>query len=144
MLGIIGVVIYSGHCAHAVKALYEHALGVEIGKPERSLYLGHSALACPSFGSGEQGIYHLIVINKIHPTKTRSLHTPLLVGMRVYYGSYSPHNLPVAVGKEIVGIAELKCRVTVLTQSTHCILKQFGDKIRVIFVQFVIKTHKAP
>ena len=143
VLGIIGVIIYCSHCTQAVKTLNEHTLGIEIGKAQRTLYLSHTTLTCPRLGCGEERIYHLVVINEIYPTETRCLYAPFLVGMRIYYSSNTTHDFTVAVGKEIVGIAELERRITVFAQSTHCILEQLGNKIRVTLVQFIIKTHKA-
>ena len=142
MLRVVRVVIHCGHRTQTVEALDEHTLAVKVGKAQRALYLMEPMLTRPPLGSGEESIHHLGIIDEVDPAEACSLLPPLLVGSLVLYYSDAAHHLAVAIGKEIVGIAELEGRIAVLAECIHSIIKELGYIVRRLLVQFIREIDK--
>ena len=126
VFGVVGVVVDGGHGAELFKALHQHAFGVEVGKSQGALDVGHASFASPLLHGFYQGAAHLFVVHKVNPAKANVLGGPGVVGLVVDDGSHAAHNLPLTPGEEIVGLAKLKCGVVLLVEGAEHVVEEVG------------------
>ena len=65
MLGIIRIVIDAAAGAHTLIALDEHALGVHVGKTQRSGQVFHSLALAPAGHSIDEGVNDLGIVDEV-------------------------------------------------------------------------------
>jgi len=96
---------------HLVESFHQHALVIEIGETERSVYLLHAPGACPTFSSTEKRIYHFVIVNKVDKSKTGISLLPDLICFVIDDNTNPPDNLLIPVSQKIASVTMFKCRI---------------------------------
>ena len=145
VLRIVGEVIARSHRSEFLEALGEHAFGIHVGEAQRTDDFLHALLAAPVFYGREQGPQHLLVVYKVEPAEAHAGAFPLGVVAMIDDARHTPHELSVAIGHEVLSLAEVEGRIAVLgewTQRVQFVTIQIGGIVFVAPVQIVMKLNE--
>ena len=99
------------------------------------MYFLHASRPRPALGCAEEGIRHIIVVNKIHETKPGMFLFPYFVRLVIDNPTNPPHDLVPPVREEVRGIAVFKGRVLTHRKRIPLVVNQRGYKIFISLVQ---------
>ena len=142
VLGIVRIIVDSGHCTQLVEALDQHALRIHIGKAQGTYYLGHALGTPPLLDSFEQGPAHLNIVDEVNPAETYTIALPTVVGTMIDDACYATHHPVVLIGQEIFGLAELKGGILVFAQCMLLVSIQVGGVVLIATIQVVMELNE--
>ena len=142
VIDIVGVVIIGEKAAAAVKTLYQHTLPVKVGKAQRSVDLIAAHFLCPALHRVEQGVGHLLIVDKIHLCEAHAVGVPFFVGLAAEDRADAPHHFAVAHGQPAAGLAVFKRGILFAVPVAHVVVKGSGNELGYVFIQNIRVFHK--
>ena len=139
---IIGVIVVYIHRGELIEALHEHAFTVGIDKTQRTCHLHHAPLAPPVLNGFQEGCRHLKVIDEVEPAEAHLMTVPTLIGPAVDDSRHAPHDLPVLIGQEILGLTTLERWVLVAAECGHLIEIEERHSTITTTIEVIIELNK--
>ena len=144
VLRIVGMIVDGGHRADLVEAHDEHALVIQIGESHGAVYGVHALLARPLFDGGEEGVDHLLVVDKVHEAEASAVLIPDAVSGVRNDARDASDDAFAPIGQIVDGFAILEGRVFISRQGDHLFVDQPRHIVGVALVQVDGKLHEAP
>ena len=141
-LGIVGIVIDGGHRSELIKAIGKHTLGVEVCEAEGTDNLRHASLTTKLSDRIKQCTRHINIVHHVYPPETHAFALPAGVSTAVNDRCHTAHNTPLAIGKEIIGLAKVKSGILILRQRVHIVAEKRGHIVGIALVQIVMEVYK--
>ena len=135
VFSVIWIVILKGKRRNIVESFHHTAFIVEIREAQRTADGGHAILLAKGDDGLDEGLGHLLVVNKVHPPETHFLVLPVPVGNLVDDSNDAPRHFPVLVGQEHLGLGILAHGVLGHIQGGHLVHEDIGDIVGAVLVQ---------
>ena len=121
MMLIVLVIVEGYQCPFFLEAFHKHALGVEVGEAQGSLYFLHTPLFAPFLDRLQQGCGHFGIIDEINPAEADLPAFPSFVRAWVDDCRAASDKFSVLISKEIFGLAKFECGILLPVKSLEIV-----------------------
>ena len=111
VVAVVGKVVARNRCRQFVEALHQHAVPVEVPRPQRPLHRIHPPVVRPTLHHLQQLRTHLGIVHKVDHAKASDLRPPPLVVPTVHKPSDPPHHDTIPLRQPVRRVGELENRV---------------------------------
>ena len=135
MILVVGMIVIGDEHAALIKALYQHALAIQIAKTQGTMYLIAALGAGPIFHGGKERCGDLTVVNEIDLRKTHALGVPGFIGAMAEDRADAADDLAVSPGEKTLGLAVGESRVLFRIPVVQIVSVEGRDELRNVLIQ---------
>ncbi|MPM95439.1 hypothetical protein SDC9_142593 [bioreactor metagenome] len=139
---IIRVIVIGVKQAFLIEPFNQHTLAVHIGESQRTVHRRAAELSSPAFHGIKERIHHLVVVDEIHLREIHILPVKRRIGAFVENARDAAHNLPVAISKKRLGLAEREGRVFLLLHVGNLARQYIRHVIRISPIELERELHE--